>query len=287
MEYRTLGRTGLRVAVMSLGTGGPSRLGQGSGVDEAEAQQVVRRALELGINFIDTAAGYGDSEAILGEALQDGYRGRCFLATKVSGDFSPEATIRAMENSLRAMRVEYVDLYQVHWWDSRYPIEATMETLAKLQGQGKTRYIAVSNFDTPQMQKAAKTAPFQVNQVVYNMLERGIERIAERSLRGRPIVCAIAAGSTRRMLLAQPESQHHFAAGRHVQCEMRGRLRPHARRVDRLRIATNDIRVERILDVATAVRRTEQPLGVRSRARGCGTWNLLRRSAPRRDVVRR
>lgn len=152
-------------------------IGGGMGkVDKAGAIATVRTAIDNGITLIDTAQFYRDSESILGDALADGYRERCFLATKVSGDFSPEGTIRAMENSLRAMRVEYVDLYQVHWWESRYPIEATMETLAKLQQQGKTRYLGVSNFDTAQMKQAGQTAPFQANQVVYNMLERGIER---------------------------------------------------------------------------------------------------------------
>src|SRR5712691_4577922 len=84
MKYRTLGRTGLRVSLVGLGTGGPSRLGQGSGVPEPEAHRLVRRALELGINFIDTAAGYGESEAILGRALQGVPQDACGIATKFS-----------------------------------------------------------------------------------------------------------------------------------------------------------------------------------------------------------
>jgi myo-inositol catabolism protein IolS len=152
-------------------------IGGGMGkVDKEAAIATVRTAIDNGITLIDTAQFYRDSEAILGEALGNGYRERCFLATKVSGDFSPEGTVKAMENSLRALRVDYVDLYQVHWWEARYPIEATMETMEKLQQQGKTRYIGVSNFNMAQMQQAGQTAPFQANQIVYNMLDRRIER---------------------------------------------------------------------------------------------------------------
>ncbi|MBZ0286736.1 MAG: aldo/keto reductase [Anaerolineae bacterium] len=152
-------------------------IGGGMGkVDKASAIATIHAAIDNGITLMDTAQYYRDSEAILGEALQNGYRERCFLATKVSTDYSPEGTFRAMENSLRALRVEYVDLYQVHSWDARYPIEATMEAMEKLQQQGKTRYIGVSNFNAAQMKQAGQTASFQANQIVYNLLDRGIER---------------------------------------------------------------------------------------------------------------
>src|SRR5262245_2177643 len=82
MQYRTLGRTGLRVSVAGLGTGGPSRLGQQTHGDEAEAHRVVHRALDLGINLLDTAADYAESEAILGRALHGVPRDRYLLATK-------------------------------------------------------------------------------------------------------------------------------------------------------------------------------------------------------------
>ena len=154
MQMRQLGQD--KISAIGFGAW---PIGGGMGkVDKAAAIATVHAAIDNGITMIDTAQFYRDSEAILGEALQNGYRERCFLATKVSGDFSPEGTIRAMENSLRALRVEYVDLYQVHWWEARYPIEATMEAMAKLQQQGKTRYIGVSNFNTAQMKQAAETS---------------------------------------------------------------------------------------------------------------------------------
>ena len=80
-----------------------------------------------------------------------------------------------MENSLRALKVDYVDLYQIHNWDPKYPIEESMETMEKLRREGKTRYIGVSNFDADQMQQAMKTAAFQSNQPRYNLFDRKIE----------------------------------------------------------------------------------------------------------------
>jgi L-galactose dehydrogenase len=120
MQYRTLGRTGFPVSLVSLGTGGPSRLGQGSGVPEAEAKRVVRRALEWGINFIDTAAGYGESEAILGRALRGVSHEACWVATKFSpleGDrvkADPAELPRSLERSLQRLGREAVDVFQLH-----------------------------------------------------------------------------------------------------------------------------------------------------------------------------
>src|SRR3954453_19761727 len=120
MKYRTLGRTGLQVSLVSLGTGGPSRLGQGSGVVEADAHRLVRRALDLGINFIDTAAGYGQSEAILGRALQEVPREAYYLATKfgpLQGDApkdDAQELVASVELSLQRLGVETIDVMQLH-----------------------------------------------------------------------------------------------------------------------------------------------------------------------------
>ncbi|MBI5669360.1 MAG: aldo/keto reductase [Chloroflexi bacterium] len=173
MEYRPLFKDGPNVPVLGFGAW---PIGGGMGpVDRQAAINTVRAAIDSGISLIDTAQYYLSSEAIIGEALRDGYRDRCFLATKVSGDFSRVGIEKALDNSLRALDVDYVDLYQVHWWESRYPIDETMEAMAKLQRAGKTRYIGVSNFDASQMQQALQIAPFQTNQIVYNLFDRQIE----------------------------------------------------------------------------------------------------------------
>lgn len=175
METRQLGKDGPQVTVLGLGTW---PLGGGMGqVDEQTAIRTVRTAIDHGIQLIDTAQGYLAAETLLGKALRDGYRERCFLATKVSGDFSREGTRLALENSLKMLDVDFVDLYQIHWWDSSYPMEESIEEMARLQEQGKTRFTGVSNFNAGQMEQALRVARFQSSQPGYNMLDREIEAV--------------------------------------------------------------------------------------------------------------
>jgi aryl-alcohol dehydrogenase-like predicted oxidoreductase len=153
MEYRILGRTGLRVSVVSLGTGGPSRLGQGTGQPEADAHRLVRRALELGINFIDTAAGYGESEAILGRALRDVPREEYVLATKFApmhGDApkdDAQELVASVEQSLQRLGVETIDLMQLHGvlpGAYRKVAGTFFPALRRLQKAGKIRWIGIT-----------------------------------------------------------------------------------------------------------------------------------------------
>jgi aryl-alcohol dehydrogenase-like predicted oxidoreductase len=174
MQQRPLFTNGPLVSALGLGTW---PLGGGMGaLDKQSAIDTVRAAIDQGITLIDTAQMYRSSESILGEALRDGYRERCFLATKVSGDFTAQNIRSAMENSLRQLRVDAVDLYQIHFWDDRYPVDEAMGTMARLQQEGKTRYIGVSNYTHEQMQTALNTAPFQTNQLEYHMFARDIEQ---------------------------------------------------------------------------------------------------------------
>jgi aryl-alcohol dehydrogenase-like predicted oxidoreductase len=148
-------------------------------MEEEVVIDTVHAAIDHGITFIDTAEAYRGSEALLGKALAGGRREKVFLATKVSGNFTPEHIRQAMENSLRALQTECVDLYQIHWWEGRVPIEESMAAMEALRREGKTRYIGVSNFDVPQMDAARSTAPIQSLQPRYNLLDREIEaRIA-------------------------------------------------------------------------------------------------------------
>jgi aryl-alcohol dehydrogenase-like predicted oxidoreductase len=161
--------------VSSIGLGAWP-IGGGMGpVEEAQAISTIHAAIDGGITLLDTAQAYRSSQGTLGKALQGGYRERCFLATKVSRDYTPEGIRSAMEESLRALDVEYVDLYQIHNWRPQYPVEASMEAMARLQEEGKTRYIGVSNYDAAQMAQALETARFHSNQPRYNMFDRGIE----------------------------------------------------------------------------------------------------------------
>jgi L-galactose dehydrogenase len=148
-----LGRTGLRVSLVSLGTGGPSRLGQGSGVPEAEAHQLVCRALDLGINFIDSAAGYGESEAILGCALRGVPPNACWVATKFSpqdGDQvkpDPAELHRSLDRSLRRLGRETVDLFQLHGvipGAYRQVVDRFYPEMQRAREAGKVRFLGIT-----------------------------------------------------------------------------------------------------------------------------------------------
>lgn len=173
MNHRQLGKNGSDIPVIGLGAW---PIGGGMGdLDDSDCIDTVRTAIDNGITLLDTAQAYRTSEATLGKALKDGYRERCFLATKVSRQYSRADIEAAIENSLRNLDVEYVDLYQIHSWNANYPIAESMETMARLQEQGKTRFIGVSNFNAEQMQQAYNIAPFHSNQPRYNMVDRNIE----------------------------------------------------------------------------------------------------------------
>lgn len=174
MEYRQLGTDGPEVPIIGVGAW---PLGGGMGeMDEQTAIDIVRTAIDEGATLVDTAQSYRDSEERVGKALKDGYRDRCFLATKVSNDYSPEAIHKSINESLSKLDVEYVDLYQIHGWSSQYPVEASMEAMVELQEEGKVRFIGVSNYNADQMQRASAITTFSSNQPAYNMFNRKIEK---------------------------------------------------------------------------------------------------------------
>jgi len=191
MNYRSLGRTGLKVSEISLG----SWTTYGGSVDEGEAIRVIHRAFEHGIDLFDTADVYvrGAAETVLGKALQDLPREQVVIATKVMGrvwdgplgaGLSRKHVFDAMDHSLRRLQVDYVDLYQLHAPDASTPIEETLRALEDLVRAGKTRYVGFSNFDhQPPLlrkavayQKARGWNPFVSSQPRYNLLEPRIER---------------------------------------------------------------------------------------------------------------
>jgi len=171
MDYRQLGRSGLRVSALTLGTmtfgGGGSFAKVGStGVDGARRQ--VDMALDAGVNLIDTADVYshGLSEEIVGAVL-DGRRERVLLATKArmrmsdapnDGGAGRQHLIASLERSLRRLRTDHVDLYQIHEWDGETPLEETLSTLDALVKAGKIRYVGVSNYAGWQLLKALGTS---------------------------------------------------------------------------------------------------------------------------------
>jgi aryl-alcohol dehydrogenase-like predicted oxidoreductase len=167
MEYRQLGRSGLRVSALSLGTMSFGDAGAGAPVGMTDATGAARQidlCLEAGVNLIDTADVYsaGVSEEILGKVLR-GRRDRILLATKArfpmgagpnDAGLSRHHLIRACEASLRRLQTDHIDLYQVHQWDGHTPLEETLDALDTLVRQGKVRYIGCSNYSGWQVTKA-------------------------------------------------------------------------------------------------------------------------------------
>lgn len=173
MHQRTLGTDGPSVSAIGFGAW-PIGGGMGA-VDEAAAIAAVRTALDSGITLIDTAQYYRSSEAVIGKALKDGWRDKAFIATKVSFDFTRAGIASALDDSLRALGVDAVDLYQVHTYDPSVPQAETMGMLAELQRAGKVKAIGVSNYDPSQMQEAWAVTPYAANQIAYNMIDRQVE----------------------------------------------------------------------------------------------------------------
>ena len=189
MEYRTLGRSGLRVSVLTMGTmtfGGRGDFADVGSTGADEARRQVDMCLDAGINLIDTADIYsgGLSEEIVGGVL-DGRRDRVLLATKVrmpmgegpnDAGLSRHHIITGCEASLRRLRTDHIDLYQVHEWDGQTPLEETLEALDLLVSSGKVRYVGASNYTAWQLMKTLGTAeraglPRFVSQQIYYSLQ--------------------------------------------------------------------------------------------------------------------
>jgi aryl-alcohol dehydrogenase-like predicted oxidoreductase len=157
------------------------------GTDEAESIATIQAAIEYGINVVDTAPvyGFGRSEEIVGKALADGrLRSRVLIATKVGLQWERGSVFRnagrarilqEVDASLRRLRTDHIDIYQIHWPDPLVAIEETAETMRTLFEQGKIRAIGVSNFSVGQMERFKRVAPLHVLQPPFNLFERGIE----------------------------------------------------------------------------------------------------------------
>jgi aryl-alcohol dehydrogenase-like predicted oxidoreductase len=191
MKYRKLGNTGLIVSEVALGSmqfGGKMNMGN---LGQEDTTRMVKQALDRGINFIDTADVYslGESEALLGNALK-GVRHEIVLATKVrlpmGGNFNQSGAtrvniMREIGDSLRRLQTDYIDLYQVHGWDSNTPLEETLRTLDDLVRQGKVRYIGLSNLMAWQattavmLQERLGLEKYVTAQMYYSLVGRSLE----------------------------------------------------------------------------------------------------------------
>ena len=186
MEFSDIPRTDLKVSRVAIGTWAIGGWMWG-GTDETESIATIRGAVEHGINVIDTAPvyGFGRSEEIVGKAIAHGQlRSNVVIATKaglewhgdkVSRNGSRTRVLLEIEDSLRRLRTDYIDVYQVHWPDPLVTIEETAEAMYTLYNQGKIRAIGVSNFSVDQIERFRRVAPLHVLQPPYNLFERGIE----------------------------------------------------------------------------------------------------------------
>jgi aryl-alcohol dehydrogenase-like predicted oxidoreductase len=186
MELTAIPGTSLKVSPVAIGTWAIGGWMWG-GTDEAESIATIRTAFEHGINIVDTAPvyGFGRSEEIVGRAIAEGrLRSDVLIATKaglqwdggkISRNASRARILREVEDSLRRLRTDYIDIYQVHWPDPLVTIEETAEAMQTLLEQGKIRAIGVSNFSVIQMERFRRVAPLHVLQPPYNLFERAIE----------------------------------------------------------------------------------------------------------------
>lgn len=199
MKYTRLGNTGAEVSRLALGCMGfgdntIGRTGQGWALGETEAREIIKKALDLGINYFDTANCYsaGTSEEFVGRALRDyANRHEIVIATKLfypmhegrnAGGLSRKEIIRQVDESLRRLGMDYIDLYLIHRWDYNTPIEETMDALNDVVKTGKVLYLGASSMHAWQFAKAQYTAEkhnwtkFSVMSVCYNLLYREEER---------------------------------------------------------------------------------------------------------------
>jgi aryl-alcohol dehydrogenase-like predicted oxidoreductase len=188
MQYTTLGRTNLRVSVAGLGTGGFSRLGLRAGKTEDEAARLIHEAVDLGVNFIDTAVSYG-TEGVVGQALKSISRQSVVIATKVAirrNDdwWSPERVVASLDNSLKLMGTDYVDVYNLHGVETPeydYALEKIAPVLLKEKAKGKIRHIGITenpinDFTNEMLKRAVRDPVWEVFMVGFHMLHQGARK---------------------------------------------------------------------------------------------------------------
>ncbi len=188
MQKRELGKNGPKLTTIGFGAwaiGGPWQFGWGK-VDDNVSTKAIHAALDNGINWIDTAAvyGFGHSEEVVGNAVK-GMREKVFIATKCGlindgsgnaiNNLDPTSIRNEIEESLKRLQTDYIDLYQIHKPDPKIPVEDSWGTLVELKREGKTKFIGVSTYDVSLLEKCMKIEQVQSLQPPYSMLKRDYE----------------------------------------------------------------------------------------------------------------
>lgn len=241
MEYRQLGDSNLKVSAITFGAWAIGGWMWG-GAERKDATEAIRASIDRGVTSIDTAPiyGQGTSEEIVGEALAGIPRDKVQLLTKfgmtwegTSGTFAfssqdnagkaieiykyagRDSIIRECEASLRRMRTDYIDLYQIHWPDATTPIEETFEAVLRLKEQGKIREAGVCNYNVEQMKQANAVVKLASNQVPFSMVERNIEKeLVSYCIENNKAILAYSP-LQRGILTGKIKPDHPFEAGDH------------------------------------------------------------------------
>jgi len=241
MEYRRIGESDLELSVITFGAWAAGGWMWGH-TERRDAIEAIRASYYLGVSSIDTAPIYGQgaSEEIVGEALQFFPRDKIQIITKygmrwdlAKGDFGfksknnsgeeidiykyagPESIIKECEDSLRRLRTDYIDLYQIHWPDSTTPIGESMEAVSKLIKQGKVRYAGVCNYNVEQMEEAENFLPIVSNQVPYSMVKLDIEKDIVPYCRANKKSILAYSPLERGLLTGKMKPGHPFQKGDH------------------------------------------------------------------------
>ena len=185
MNFSSLKGTNLEIASLGLGTNAVGGHNLYENLNEEDGKNLVRSAIERGITFIDTADVYGEgrSEELVGEVMKEFQRDRIVLATKGGADWrtggknsSPQYLADALEDSLKRLQTDYVDLYYIHWPDGENPLDEAVAELSKAKSEGKIKAIGVSNVSLEQLKQANSTGEISAVQLEYHMLDRSIEK---------------------------------------------------------------------------------------------------------------
>ncbi len=189
MEYRMLGKSGLNVSIIGFGAWGIGGSPFWSNEGDVVSERAIMKAYDLGVNFFDTAPvyGFGHSEELLGKTLKP-FRDKVIYATKcglrwekkslgsITKNAKRKSILEEIDQSLKRLNTDFIDLYQVHWPDIETPQDETMETLLKIQEQGKIKVIGVSNYSVDQMKAIMKSGRIESLQPDYSLLNRSVEK---------------------------------------------------------------------------------------------------------------
>jgi aryl-alcohol dehydrogenase-like predicted oxidoreductase len=250
MEFATVPGASIRISRVGLGTWAIGGWMWG-GTDDAESIATIHAAVERGVNLIDTAPayGFGRSEEIVGRAIAESrLRSRVVIATKVGLEWkdgkvfrnaSRDRILREVEDSLRRLRTDYIDIYQVHWPDPLVPIEETAEAVQTLFDQGKIHAIGVSNFSVAQIERFRGVAQLHIVQPPYNLVEREIEAELLPYCRRSGVASLTYGALCRGLLSGKLQEDAHFEG-------------------DDLRLTDPKFRPPRYVQYLSAVRRLDQ-----------------------------